>query len=693
MNFLSSLNESQLQAVIHPGGPLFVVAGAGTGKTKTLTSKIAYLLLNGVEPDRILAVTFTNKAAREMKERIIDMTGPYAIGVWLFTFHAFGLQILRRHIAELPYGYRPNFTVIDDEDQKRIIGDQIKAMGLEIKMYSTKALSNLFSLYKMKRIFDFERSDEEKIFKRYQSYLRENQLVDFDDLLLYPLEIFETLPELRKTYQSKFQHILVDEFQDTDHIQYRLLKLLGEKHKQVFVVGDPDQSIYSFRGANYENARLFENDFKAEKIILDKNYRSTNLILKAANQLIKHNINRPAAKNLESDMGLGEAPYYHRAANDFQEAFFVANEIQRLNQQGIAYEDMAVLYRNNVLSRMFEDTFIKAEIPYTIYGGISFYARREIKDALAFIRLALDFNQDFYLKRIINVPKRSIGLVSVQKLEACAKDLNLSMMEAIDHVEISGQTKKSMLEFKHMMEAIRLGFDAMEDLEEIMPFLMGKTGYIDSLRQEKDDIADDRIENLLDLKTVFARGDQYYEGTFIEKLTAQLDQISLYSDLDKEMLDENRVRLSTYHQVKGLEFKVVFMVVLEEGIFPSDRSIASSYELEEERRVAYVGMTRAKERLYLSYADQRMLYGSMRRNIPSRFVMESRLDEVRDHVIQNHTATIDHILKTGDKVLHQIFGEGVVIRVDDEIATIAFGFPHGIKKILESHPSIRKIRK
>ena len=693
MNFLSSLNESQLQAVIHPGGPLFVVAGAGTGKTKTLTSKIAYLLLNGVEPDRILAVTFTNKAAREMKERIIDMTGPYAIGVWLFTFHAFGLQILRKHIAELPYGYRPNFTVIDDEDQKRIIGDQIKAMGLEIKMYSTKALSNLFSLYKMKRIFDFERSDEEKIFKRYQSYLRENQLVDFDDLLLYPLEIFETLPELRKTYQSKFQHILVDEFQDTDHIQYRLLKLLGEKHKQVFVVGDPDQSIYSFRGANYENARLFENDFKAEKIILDKNYRSTNLILKAANQLIKHNINRPAAKNLESDMGLGEAPYYHRAANDFQEAFFVANEIQRLNQQGIAYEDMAVLYRNNVLSRMFEDTFIKAEIPYTIYGGISFYARREIKDALAFIRLALDFNQDFYLKRIINVPKRSIGLVSVQKLEACAKDLNLSMMEAIDHVEISGQTKKSMLEFKHMMEAIRLGFDAMEDLEEIMPFLMGKTGYIDSLRQEKDDIADDRIENLLDLKTVFARGDQYYEGTFIEKLTAQLDQISLYSDLDKEMLDENRVRLSTYHQVKGLEFKVVFMVVLEEGIFPSDRSIASSYELEEERRVAYVGMTRAKERLYLSYADQRMLYGSMRRNIPSRFVMESRLDDGRDHVIQNHTATIDHILKTGDKVLHQIFGEGVVIRVDDEIATIAFGFPHGIKKILESHPSIRKIRK
>lgn len=693
MNFLTSLNESQLKAVIHPGGPLFVVAGAGTGKTKTLTSKIAYLILEGMDPSKILAVTFTNKAAREMKQRVIDMTGPYASSVWLYTFHAFGLQILRKHIAELPYGYRPNFTVIDDEDQKKIISDQIKDMGLDLKMFSVKALRNLFSLFKMKRIDDFEKTEEEKIFLRYQSYLRESQLVDFDDLLLYPLEILETIPKIKHYYQHYFQHVLVDEFQDTDHIQYRLLKILGEVHRQVFIVGDPDQSIYSFRGANYENARFFERDFNAEKIILEQNYRSTNLILQAANQLICFNMNRPAAKNLESDKGLGEAPYYHHAINDFQESFFIANEIQRLYHMGIPYDEMAVLYRNNVLSRMFEDTLIKSEIPYIIYGGISFYARREIKDALAFIRLALDFNQDFFLKRIINVPKRQIGLVSIQKLEQKAKDLNMSMFDALDIADVTPQAKKGMQEFKQMMLEIRESFNHMESLDEIMAVLMAKTKYIDSLREEGDDVADDRIENLMDLKTVFSRGDHYYEGDFYGKLKQQLDQISLYSDLDQDVEDTNRVRLSTYHQVKGLEFKVVFMVVMEEGIFPSDRSLGSSFEIEEERRVAYVGMTRAKEKLYLSYADQRMLYGSMRHGVPSRFIKESRLKVEEKEDFKYESMSSKHMLNTGDHVNHQIFGKGVVIRVDSDIATIAFDFPHGIKKILESHPSIRKVKK
>lgn len=693
MNFLTSLNESQLKAVIHPGGPLFVVAGAGTGKTKTLTSKIAYLILEGMDPTRILAVTFTNKAAREMKQRVIDMTGPYASSVWLYTFHAFGLQILRKHIAELPYGYRPNFTVIDDDDQKKIISDQIKDMGFDLKMFSVKGLRNLFSLYKMKRIDDFEKTEEERIFLRYQSYLRESQLVDFDDLLLYPLEIFETIPKIKTYYQNFFQHVLVDEFQDTDHIQYRLLKILGEVHRQVFIVGDPDQSIYSFRGANYENARFFERDFNAEKIILDQNYRSTNLILQAANQLIQFNLNRPAAKNLESDKGLGDAPYYHHAMNDFQESFFVANEIQRLHQLGIPYDEMAVLYRNNVLSRMFEDTFIKSEIPYIIYGGISFYARREIKDALAFIRLALDFNQDFYLKRIINVPKRQIGQVSLQKLEQKAKALNISMFKAIDHVEVTPQAIKGMQDFKQMMIEIHEAFLNMESLDEIMALLMAKTKYIESLREEGDDIADDRIENLMDLKTVFSRGDHYYEGTFTEKLIQQLDQISLYSDLDQDVEDINRVRLSTYHQVKGLEFQVVFMVVMEEGIFPGDRALGSSFEIEEERRIAYVGMTRAKQKLYLSYADQRMLYGSMRHSLPSRFLKESRIKTEENNEQEQIVSSSKHMLQTGDHVLHQVFGKGVVIRVDLDIATIAFDFPHGIKKILEIHPSIRKVKK
>lgn len=692
MNWLATLNESQLKAVIHPGGPLFVVAGAGTGKTKTLTSRIAYLIMNGVNPKHILAVTFTNKAAREMKQRVVEMTGPHAMSVWLYTFHAFGLQILRRHIAELPYGYRPNFTVIDEDDGKKIVQDQIKALGLDTKKYSIKGLKNLISLYKSRRMDGFERTDEEKIYQKYQDYLKENQLVDFDDLLLYTLELFENYPVIRDRYQTYFEHILVDEFQDTDQIQYKVLHILGKVHKNVFVVGDPDQSIYAFRGANYENARHFREDFGADTVVLEQNYRSTNQILKAANQLIAYNFDRPAAKNLESDLGLGESPIIHHAQNDYRETFFVVNEIQRLKQLGIPYDEMAVLYRNNALSRLFEDAMIKAGIPYIIYGGISFYERKEIKDALAYIRVVLDPTQDFYLKRIINVPKRAIGLVSLQKLEARAKELGVSMFEAIDYVDVTPAAKKSMLEFKALITDMETGFDDMVDLEQIMPYLMSKTGYLDMLKAEGDEIADDRINNLKELQSVFTRGDIYYEGSFLERLTQQLDQIALYTDLDQDFDDVDHVRLATYHQVKGLEFTVVFMVVMEENIFPSDRSLMNPQEMEEERRVAYVGITRAKKKLYMSYADSRMIYGSMRYSYPSRFIQESRIKVDEPKTIYDGEQT-SHLLKTGDHVEHSVFGRGVVIRVDDDIATIAFAMPHGIKKILESHPSIRKVKK
>ncbi len=692
MNFLTTLNESQLKAVIHPGGPLFVVAGAGTGKTKTLTSKIAYLILNGVDPRHILAVTFTNKAAREMKSRVVEMTGPHAMSVWLYTFHAFGLQILRRHIAELPYGYRPNFTVIDEDDGKKIVQDQIKALGLDTKKYSVKLLKNLISLYKSRRMDGFERTDEEKIYQKYQDYLKANQLVDFDDLLLYTLELLEEYPAIRDRYQTYFEHILVDEFQDTDQIQYKVLQILGKIHRNVFVVGDPDQSIYAFRGAKYENAKLFLSEFGADQIVLEQNYRSTNQILKAANQLIQYNFDRPAVKNLESDLGVGEPPIYHHAQNDYRETFFVANEIQRLKSLGIPYDEMAVLYRNNALSRLFEDTMIKEGIPYIIYGGISFYERKEIKDALAYIRVVLDPTQDFYLKRIINVPKRSIGLVSLQKLELRAKELGVSMFEAIDYVQVTPSAKQSMIEFKQLIIEMEKGFADMMDLEQIMPYLMNKTGYVDMLKAEGDEINDDRINNLKELQSVFTRGDIYYEGSFLERLQQQLDQISLYSDMDQDVEDFDHVKLATYHQVKGLEFTVVFLVVMEENIFPSDRALMNPKEMEEERRVAYVGITRAKKKLYVSYADQRMVYGSIRYSYPSRFVQEMRVkvDEPKS-IYQGEN--ISHLLKTGDHVEHNVFGSGVVIRVDDDIATIAFAMPHGIKKILESHPSLRKVRK
>lgn len=692
MNWLATLNESQLKAVIHPGGPLFVVAGAGTGKTRTLTTRIAYLIMQGIEPGKILAVTFTNKAAREMKERVIEMTGPYAMDVWLYTFHAFGLQILRKHITELPYGYKTTFTVIDEDDGKKIISETIKNLGLDSKQFSVKSLKNLISLFKCKRMEEFEQSNEERIYKVYQNYLKENQLLDFDDLLIYPLELLKDYPQIKHYYQTKFDHVLVDEFQDTDAIQYQILKILGEKHRNLFVVGDPDQSIYGFRGANYENSQHFLKDFKAEEIILEKNYRSTNQILKSANKLIGNNFNRPSKKNLESDLGQGHPVIYNKLESDYQETFYVVNEINKLVQSGYRYDDFAILYRNNALSRLFEDALIREGMPYIIYGGLSFYQRKEIKDALAYIRVVNDHSQDFYLKRIVNVPKRSIGLISVKKLEDKANELGISMFEAIDYVDLRGQTKKALLEFKNIILELKEDFDEMEELREIVPILMSKTGYQDMLKLEGSESADDRLDNLRELQSVFARGDMYYEGTFYEKLTEQLDQIALYSDLDQDIPEEDHVKLATYHQVKGLEFRVVFMVVLEEGIFPSDRVFVSPHELEEERRVAYVGMTRAKEKLYMTYASKRMIYGQIMAGRASRFINESSLTTFIPKQAVSYEAA-SHLLKTGDHVDHQVFGRGVVVSIEGEIATIAFGMPHGIKMLLESHPSIKKIKK
>jgi DNA helicase II / ATP-dependent DNA helicase PcrA len=691
MDFLATLNQSQFKAVVFDGGPLFVVAGAGTGKTKTLTTRIAYLIHQGVESKRILAVTFTNKAAREMKQRVIDMTGPHAMDVWLYTFHAFGLKLLRLHIGELPYGYKPNFNVIDEDDGKKIVSDSIKELGLDIKMFSVKMIKNLISLFKTRRILEFEKKDEEKIYKKYQEYLYSNQLLDFDDLLLYTLELLSTKENIRTYYQNFFAHVLVDEFQDTDLIQYQILKILGLSHRNVFVVGDPDQSIYSFRGANYHNAHAFIKDFNASQVILDHNYRSTNHILKSANQLIGYNLSRPQTKNLESDLGLGERPIYHRAQNDIRESFFVTNEIIRLNKLGVNFEDMAVLYRNNALSRMFEEAMIKEGIPYIIYGGLSFYERKEIKDALAYIRIIVDHNLDFYMKRIVNVPKRSIGNISIQKLEQKAKDLGISMFDAISYVDLTPQAKSGLLEFKALIEEMKLEFNQMEDLSQIMPYVMAKTKYTDMLKAEDDEISEDRIENLKELHNVFTRGDQYYEGTFLEKLTQELDQIALYSELDQDVDDHDKVKLSTYHQVKGLEFDTVFLVVMEEGIFPSERSLMHPADLEEERRVAYVGMTRAKKRLYVSYAEQRMVYGQMRYSYPSRFVNESRI-KTEDSFYKQDEMVNTKILKSGDKVDHQVFGLGIVVSVNEDVATIAFAMPHGIKRIVENHPSLKKVK-
>ena len=686
MEFLQTLNQQQFNAVTHDVGPVFVVAGAGTGKTRTLTMRIAYLIEQHHDPERILAVTFTNKAAREMKERVVELVGPSAMGVWMYTFHAFGLQILRRHISLLPYGYRLNFSVIDEDDGKKIIKDSIKALNLELKDYSVKALKGMISRYKTRRLDAFEINEEEMIFLEYQRRLREEQLIDFDDLILYTQELLKTNKDLREYYQMYFEHILVDEFQDTDVIQYDILKMLGIKHKHVFVVGDPDQSIYAFRGSFYGNNLKFIQDFKADKVVLDQNYRSTNKILEAANRLINHNQNRPAAKNLVSDLGPGHEVIYFNAPTDFRETFYVINEISRLQTEGYKLHEIAILYRNNALSRLFEDTLIKQGMPYIIYGGLSFYERKEIKDALAYVRVVIDPIQSFYLKRIINTPRRGIGNVSIQKLEEYARENGLSLYDAIDEVPLSGKSKQAFIEFKESIESMQQQLNQLTHLDEILNMILHVSGYVDMLKEDKDESSDDRILNLRELVSVFKRSENFYEGSLLQKLSQLLDQIALYTDLDKTQNQEDAVILSTIHQVKGLEFKAVFMVVMEDSIFPSEFSTMMPSEMEEERRVCYVGMTRAKRRLYMTSSRQRMVYGQMKMNFTSRFIKETKasmIDDIDEEISSSY-------LSKGDKVIHNIFGEGVVVSMDEDIATIAFPMPHGIKKILESHPGLKK---
>jgi len=686
MDYLQTLNQQQFNAVTHDVGPVFVVAGAGTGKTRTLTMRIAYLIEQGHDPERILAVTFTNKAAREMKERVVNLVGPSGIGVWMYTFHAFGLQILRRHISVLPYGYRPTFSVIDEEDGKKIIKESIKALNLDSKDYPIKSLKGRISRYKTQRIEAFEFNEEEMIFLEYQRRLRDEQLLDFDDLILYTQELLKTKHELREYYQTYFEHILVDEFQDTDVIQYDILQMLGIKHKAVFVVGDPDQSIYAFRGSFYGNNMKFIKDFNADKVVLDQNYRSTNKILDAANRLINHNKNRPAVKNLVSDLGPGHEITYFNAPTDYRETFFVINEISRLQSEGYPLHEIAVLYRNNALSRIFEDALIKQGIPYIIYGGLSFYERKEIKDALAYARVVLDPIQSFYLKRIVNTPRRGIGNISIQKLEEYARKQGLSLYDAIDDVPLSGKSKQALLEFKATVIAMQEKIDEAKHLDEVLSIILDISGYVDMLKDDQDETSDDRILNLRELVSVFKRSETFYEGSLYQKITQLLDQIALYTDLDKSQNQEDAVVLSTVHQVKGLEFRAVFMVVMEEMIFPSDFSTMMPNEMEEERRVCYVGMTRAKRRLYMSSSRQRMVYGQMKMNFTSRFIRETKLTRI-DTVEENMSSSY---LSKGDKVVHNIFGEGVVVSVDEDIATIAFPMPHGIKKILESHPGLKK---
>lgn len=700
--WLDKLNPKQKQAATHASGPLFVVAGAGTGKTRTLTTRIAYLIeALGVAPESILAVTFTNKAAKEMKDRIVEMAGPYATNTWVYTFHAFGVQVLRRDIEHLNMGYTTKFNIIDEDDAKAMVRKIIKDLNLDTKSYKANSIRHKISVFKHLKIDYFDNDNERIVLERYTEELRVNNLLDFDDLQILTYKLFNEHANILEYYQNKFNYILVDEFQDTDHLQYKLMQLLAGKHQNLFVVGDPDQSIYAFRGANYDNAKHFLNDFKnpdgsKAEIILDLNYRSTKNILKFANQLITYNQNRPVTKTLETSLGDGIKPFIWAAQSDLNESQMIANEINTLViENGYKYSDIAILYRNNALSRSFEDVFMKYNIPYVLYGGISFYQRREIKDILAYIRLIIDPSLDFYLMRIINVPRRAVGPTTINKLQEHAKSLNMSMFDAITTLDVSGKTKQSLLDFRALILEMKKDFDFFTELSKVVDYVAHKSGYINMLETDKDEYSEERIEYIKELKNPFVQAEQYYEGNFIEKLMQLLDQIALYSDLDRNTT-KDAVVLSTFHQVKGLEFKVVFMTVMEEQIFPSSQSFMDPGELEEERRIAYVGVTRAKERLYLTRSEKRLLYGALIYPRASRFLKEMMPDQeifTKKESFTKHTISgQSNYLKAGDRVMHQVFGIGTVINVDKDIATIAFAIPHGIKQLLESHPSIKKLQ-
>ena len=695
-NILKTLNDKQKNAVMHVNGPLFVAAGAGTGKTRTLTSRLAYLIINNhAEPENLLAVTFTNKAAKEMKERVAKLVGDEAYRMWVLTFHAFGLRILRRHINVLEIkGLNQNFNVCDDDDSVLIVKNIIKDLNIDLKSFQPKRVRTLLSKFQNNEIDIFSKSQNdnllyEKILTMYQERLINDNLIDFDGLLLYTLRIFQQYREIRERYQELFKYILVDEFQDTNIVQYNIIKLLGINHSNVFVVGDPDQSIYSFRGANYANNQLFLKEFQAQTIVLDKNYRSFTSILKKANSLISFNKSRVTKKELESDLGSGNLVEISRFNNDLEETYFVAREIRVLLNSGYKCEDIAILYRNNNLSRIIEETLARSQIPYVIYGGISFFERREIKDVLAYIRVALDLDQNFYLKRIINVPKRRLGDSVIEKLEDKAFDNGVSLYDAIDDINVVASSKEGLKEFKNIMNILIDKLDSDEPLETLIDNVLDVAKYLDYLKEEGEEGLD-RIDNVRELKNIFARGAYYYEGPKREKLQSILDEISLITDLDQTQADEDRVILSTYHQVKGLEFKVVFLIALEDGIFPNSMRFESEAELEEERRVCYVGITRAQERLYISSAKQRFRFGHVEYMQDSRFIKE--MNKSSEKIVSSTTIKENvGLLKSGDRVTHMMFGDGVVVQVKDKVATIAFKMPHGIKHVMEDHPSLRKI--
>lgn len=709
MELVQNMNENQLKAILKTQGAVMVIAGAGSGKTRVLTNRIAYLIAKkNVLESNILAITFTNKAAKEMKERIYSLVGETSKYIWINTFHSMCVRILRQHIDLL--GYNKNFTILDTSEQKTIIKNIVKELNLSEDSYQPnnilKIISNsknsMISVNEMKAQarFGFMKNVAE-IYEYYQKYLKKNSVLDFDDLMLKTIVLFEKHPEVLAIYQNKFEYIHVDEYQDTNVIQYKLIKMLSEVHKNICIVGDDDQSIYSWRGACSDNIINFEKDYEdVEVIFLDQNYRSNSTILDAANAVIKNNTDRKD-KALWSENKGGDKITVYAATNDKDETDDIAKKILDLKAQGVDYKDIAILYRANYLSRSMENSCMVFGIPYKLIGSLKFLQRQEIRDLLAYMNVIVNKNDEFSLRRIINVPKRGIGASSMAKIDNYAEQYGLSLFEALKNIDMIGVSKKIITNI-HLLTQLIEKYSQTEQysIEDLIVGIYKDSGYESMLKESADAYAESRIENISEL---VSSAKQF--SSMNDNLIDFISEMSLTSDADDENEDDSVV-LSTVHAAKGLEYRVVFIMGLEENLFPSIRDAESSEDernkMEEERRLAYVAITRAKEKLFMSYANRRMQFGSIKNNKRSRFLDEvpnklmhfesgfgATVNDSGESQLESVTKFISRLspkIKIADKpktdvrtnyvvediVVHKKFGEGKVLSIEKDSVKVDF---------------------
>ena len=633
MSIYDTLNKEQKEAVLHTEGPLLLLAGAGSGKTRVLTHRVAYLIDElGVNPWNILAITFTNKAAQEMRERVDQIAGFGADQVWVATFHATCMRILRRHIDRL--GYDTNFTIYDTDDQKTVIKQVCKRLNIDTKMYKERTLLSEISSakdelvdvreFEVKSVGDYRKSVTAKVYREYQDTLKKSNALDFDDIIVKTVELFKSCPEVLYNYQERFRYIMVDEYQDTNTAQFELIRLLADGYRNLCVVGDDDQSIYKFRGANIRNILDYEKVYPDAKVIkLEQNYRSTQNILDAANAVIRNNRGRKE-KALWTEKGAGSRIHFRQFDNAYEEAEYIADDISdKVNKNGVAYADCAVLYRTNAQSRLLEERMVVEGIPYHVVGGVNFYARQEIRDILAYLKTIDNGRDEVALRRIINVPKRSIGAASLEKVADYAQMKDITLFDALceaDQIRGLGRAEAKIRGFVNLIEVLRSGLSSYT-LPDLIKSLLERIDYAEYLRDQDEESAEDRLGNVDELITKAA----VYEETHDEpSLSEFLEEIMLVADIDNVEDGDNRVLLMTLHSAKGLEFPVVYLAGMEDGLFPGFMTIASDdpLEIEEERRLAYVGITRAKEDLTLTCARSRMLRGETQYNPVSRFVRE-----------------------------------------------------------------------